>query len=281
VGITIRRLTSDDLEPADALLSAAYGRADPWGSELARCLDLEPAGWFAAAVGGELAGTGGAVNYGPFAWIGLMGVHPSRQRHGIGKTILNTILSWLEMVECPIAVLDASAAGAPLYSGSGFIDDGTTSLFQRHAEPTRSQHDGVTRVRKGDLDELSAFDSPYFGADRRRVLARFFADDPERALLVRDEDGRIRGYLFAQRQRLGPWVASTTDVAEALLMAGLSLDFDGPAIVLAPSQNDDVGVLLDRYGFREQRSLRHMYKGPQPARQRRRCIYGQASFGIG
>jgi hypothetical protein len=46
-------------------------------------------------------------------------------------------------------------------------------------------------------------------------------------------------------------------------------------------QNRDAVDLLERSGFTSSRELRHMRYGGSPALERRRCLYGQASFAIG
>jgi hypothetical protein len=211
-----------------------------------------------------------------------MGTLPAFQRRGIGQAILDQILSWLDAHGCPVAVLDASAAGAPLYSHRGFVDDGTTGLFRREtAVVTEPPVSRAEPMRPSNLPEVLAFDGSIFGADRAAVIASFLADDPEWALLARGESGEVAGYLFAQTQRLGPWAARNGSAAEALLATAVSLPFDGPPVVLAPGANPHVASLLARYGFSLQRELRHMYFGEHPPRQDRVHIYGQASFAIG
>jgi hypothetical protein len=192
------------------------------------------------------------------------------------------VLSWLQTRRCPIAILDASAAGVPLYGRFGFVDDGATVFWRQDEDRIAcGASKRVSRLQASELPELVRFDRPLFGADRSAVFATFLAEAPERAFVMRDEAGAITGYLVGQSQRLGPWAASTRDGAEELLTAALSLLFDDPPIVLAPSVNPSVASLLSRYGFSPQRSLRHMYLGPSPPRQDRTRIYGQASFAIG
>jgi GNAT superfamily N-acetyltransferase len=282
VSRSIRPIATTDYDTLERLLAAAFGRPGEWRWELEHFVPLYPQGWFVATVDGTLAGMGGATNFGPFAWIGLMAVDPAYQRRGIGAAILERLLGHLQQAGCPLAVLDASAAGAPLYQRHGFQDDGATVLFQAPGDATPATRPGsVHYVCASDLAELARFDTPIFGVDRSAVLRTFVDAFPGRAFLTRDETGAVTGYVFAQVDRIGPWLASDPDEAAALLTAAVALPYEQPPSVRAPSQNRAVFDLLARQGFIEQRSLRHMYRGPGPAQQDRARIYSEASFGIG
>src|SRR5438105_344434 len=157
----IRRLTIDDVAAVNPLLQAAYGRPESRHSELARYLALQPDGWFVAMDDETPAGMCGAHNYGPFAWIGLMAVAPSRQRRGIGRAVLRRVLAWIEEQGCPLAVLDATASGEPLYAQHGFRGDGATIRYERKAAlPSPELPNHVTLVRRSELAALAAFDAP-------------------------------------------------------------------------------------------------------------------------
>src|SRR5262249_46039966 len=139
----------------------------------------------------------------------------------------------------------------------------------------------VTPLTRADLPTLVSFDARHFGAARDAVLAMCLQRYGERMFATRDETGALTGYLVAQEQRIGPWVAATPAGAEALLAHTLTLAFAAPAAVLAPALNRDAIELLERYGFTSSRELRHMRHGGAPALERRRRVYGLASFAIG
>ena len=101
------------------------------------------------------------------------------------------------------SVLDASAAGAPVYERMGFVDHGLdhgdgsrrgTCLLGRatDARPSAST----------DLDEVVAFDAERFGAPRRVLLATLLAQNPGRAL-VRRVDGCVAG--LSRRSTAHAW----------------------------------------------------------------------------
>ncbi|MFL5802756.1 MAG: GNAT family N-acetyltransferase [Roseiflexaceae bacterium] len=279
--LTIRLLTEDDLDVADAILMPAYGVPRSRKRELRRYLALQPDGWLLALLDGEPAGLGGAIDYGPFAYIGLMAVHPALQHRGIATAILERLLAWIDARGCPVALLDASPAGAPLYEKFRFVDQDKALLFHLDdcaLNPRLS--DQVAPLRAEELPALAAFDAPIFGANRAAVLAAYLADYPDRAFVARDAGGQISGYLFAQAHAIGPWVAHDPDVAEMLLAAALPLQFAEAPRVIIPGANSSAAALLLRYGFSPQRALRHMRRGGDLPRQRA-LLYGQASFAIG
>lgn len=139
----------------------------------------------------------------------------------------------------------------------------------------------VRVLRSHELNALSAFDTPIFGADRQEVFAAFLQEIPDRAFIVRDETDQISGYLFAQSDKLGPWAANTPEVAETLLAAALSLPFDNTPKVLVPGSNLSAWQLLIRYGFKQKRVLIHMRRGRNASPGHRVMLYGMASFAIG
>ena len=282
--IVIRPMTEADIPVADTIGMAAYGR-ESRRAELARLVRLQPDGWLLAEVDGEPAGMVGATDFGPFAYVGQMGVLPAFQRRGIARTLMERLLRWVDGRGCPVTLLDASDAGYPLYADMGFVvDDGVAQLALTDTPKVDTPVPGRARVdvmRRDDLAEVIAFDTPRFGADRGAVLAAYLADCAGRAFVARGERGEVRAFLFAQARMLGPWVAATPEDAEAVLAHTLALPFAGTPLVIAPEAHGAALALLARYGFVVQRTLRHMRRGGEPLLERRRQVYGQASFAIG
>lgn len=280
-GITIRALRTADLTAADEIVTAAYATPGSRRTELARYLRLRPDGWLLALLDGEPAGVVGATHYGPFAYVGMLGVHPRAQRRGVALALMRRLLVDLEAAGCPTILLDASAAGEPLYARLGFSEDARTLLYQ-HTAPLPSLDDaGVAPLNCDLLNAVARFDRPVFGAGRQDVLASYLADARGRAFVASGATGAISGYLIAQRQRIGPWAAADPTTAGRLLRAALRLDYDGPPIVLTPSANHAAVRLLEGYGFVLQRSLSHMRLGGAAPTRERTSLFGQASFAIG
>ena len=292
---SIHQLVVGELDLVDEVIVAAYGLEQGRKSTLQRYLALQPDGAFVAEQDGSVVGFGAAIQYATFAYIGLMAVHPTVQKQGIGHLLLEHILDWLDTSGCPTVLLDATPAGAPLYERSGFVEDDITVVLrydQGQIDATDRGsgkqdeigiYDSVTvlGLNGEELPALFAYDAHYFGSERVTVLASYWVDDPQRVLVIRNAEAQLTGYLLAQSGTLGPWVADTKEDAERLLVSALAFAFQKGPDVFVSAANEDALALLERYGFSEQRRLRHMRRGEKVQRGRTTAIYGQASLGFG
>ncbi len=130
------------------------------------------------------------------------------------------------------------------------------------------------------LDLIAAYDSPVFGADRSLLLDVLLENHPGRAFFLQDDLGQVKGFLFAQSKRIGPWISREND-AEALLQMALSLPFNETVSVITPAKNAGAFSLLQGYGFRVDRVNRHMAYGEGEISGQRDKIYGQTSLSFG
>jgi ribosomal protein S18 acetylase RimI-like enzyme len=266
-GVAIRRMTLDDRDAANSILSSAFNGLNPAGI-VERELALAPhMCWIAVD---ELVAVGlvCAVEYGRVAYIGPMGVRREDQGKGIGRLLLGHVVRSLEERGCLTMMLDATEAGEPLYRKFGFVE--TARTFDMVREP------GVGIVTPPGLDGLEhalMLDRAVFAADRGRTLRRLI--EQERAALFTHSDG----YLVSQTRVLGPFAAFTPDAAASLLDCALA---DGAVAgrVLAPVENREAERLLVSRGFEVEREVKHMRRG-EPVSIRRDLIYGLASFALG
>lgn len=280
--ITVRGLTTADIAAADEIFRSAFHTSVDRMADLELYVALQPDGWLLATVQGMPVGLVGAVDYGPFAYIGMMAVRPEFQRRGIGHQLMRQLLAWLDARGTPMALLDASEAGAPIYVQLGFVQEDLARLFEHpHYTPSRSRPDHVHHLQRQDIQSVADLDTPIFGANRASVFHSLLAEFPERAFVARDEAGQVTGYLFAQPRRLGPWVAKRPQDAEMLLQAAMTLPFEAAPIVIAPEMNAAAIELLEHSGFQFMRSCRHMRRGGSNMPSRRALIYGQTSFALG
>src|SRR5512136_2677608 len=116
--ISIRNLSAADIEAADRIAQAAFGTPENRVAEMQRFLEMQPDGWFVAEQSGLLLGMVGAVDYGAFAYIGMMVVWPEFQGRGIGRLLMERLLGWLDQRGTP-SLLDATEMGYPLYKKLG------------------------------------------------------------------------------------------------------------------------------------------------------------------
>jgi GNAT superfamily N-acetyltransferase len=278
--ISIRHLSAADIETADRILMAAFETPESRVAEMRRYLEIQPDGWFVAKQAGVLLGMVGAVDYSVFAYIGLMAVQPEFQGHGIGRLLMERLLGWLDQRGSP-SLLDATEMGYPLYKKLGFVETDLACVYIQDQpvefEPLATP---VYTLQPADLDELAAFDTPLFGADRSSVLRVLMRDYPGRTLATRDEAGKISGYCINRERRMSPWMACDPASAERLLQAALASSVPGKPAAIIPRLNRAGMQLLERYGFTFKRSCRHMQRGPVPVRQRTKT-YGLTSFAVG
>lgn len=282
--IEIRKLTLEDIPEADRVMNLAFGSVGSRASEIQRFITAQPEGWLAAWQGSELAALGGAIDYGSFAWIGLMAVRPERQRQGLGHLLMERILAWLDGRGCPMARLDASAAGVGLYRKFGFVDGGQTRVFlQTDFKPQDAGlAPGISRIQPVDLAEVLAFDRTIFGGQRQRLLSAYLVDFDGRSFVGRGADGKISGYLVAQTQKIGPWLSEDEPTAAGLLQAALALSYgDDYPRAIVPGENEFACRVLTHAGFFEGLLHLHMRRGGDRLPGQRDKLYGQASYAVG
>lgn len=281
--VSIRTMTRGDFAQADAVARAAFERTASFLPMLNLHIALEPEGLWAAWLDGRVVGTASAIDYGPLAYLGLMTVHPSAQRRGIGRALLETALVWLDARQCPVVLLDATEKGAPLYAQYGFVCDAKASEWTADEPrvPAGCELNAVRVEVPHNAAELAVFEAPYFGANRQKLLAQLLACYPDRCSVSRGSDGRVNGFLIAREPLIGPWCAESPAIAANLLACGLNRPRENPPLVQVPRSNVAAEALLTRFGFRQRRRLDHMRRGGSAPPGKASGLFGQASFGHG
>lgn len=281
--LSVRRLTETDLEIAGTIAMAAYNRSQTLEPELRRYLALQPDGWYLALLDETPVGLGGAIDYGPFAYLGMMSVLPSVQSRGIGMALMQAILAWLDGRGCQTVLLNARERAVSLYERCGFVEIDQTLQLQlaQHTSLPQSSIEGVSSLTRAELSAIAAFDAPAFGASRAAVLSAYFAADPRRFLVSRDAAGQLGGFLVAGQSSLGPWHAATVEAAEKLLQQALVLPSAGSLTVSVSANNVTALDLLQRSDFVLERTLPHMRRGQSLQRDPQRGLYGMASLALG
>lgn len=288
--LNIRNLYTPDVDAANEILVAAFQSSRTYQDDLNLYRTLAPDDWYLAEWDGIPAGMVGVVNYGPMAYVGFMAVHPDFQRKGIAEALMKYSLTKMEAAGCPIALLDASAMGEPLYRKLGFVDDGQSaqywieeSLVRKSTDFQSIQMDGITTrlIRSSDIPNLVQLDTPIFGANRERLFALLIEALPERSFVAEDGFGQLVGFVFSQPKRIGPLVALNPQAAEALLQTALSVPIEGRVMMITPVINPFAQELVLRYGFQHFRTNAHMRYGGTQHPGQRELIYSLMSFAIG
>jgi len=217
---------------------------------------------------GQVMATAATLPYGGrICWISMVLVAGRYRRQGLATSLLRRCLDDIAAAGLT-AVLDATAAGQPVYRALDFVD---LWSFTRLAAPARRQIAGgpvsdeiVIRPIDDDVwAALCAYDAAGFGADRSTVLGRMRGRLPPAELLA-ERRGRLAGLLVGRDGRtaaqLGPLIAEDDAVAEALLARALR-GIEGPVIIDLADTKPRVRAWLEANGFSAQRAFMRMSQG--------------------
>jgi ribosomal protein S18 acetylase RimI-like enzyme len=107
MSFVVQPFVESDMEATDVVLRAAYRTSYGRKENIRRYLQTQPSLVLVARKENEIVGFGAAMDFGRFAYIGLMGVDPKVQHQGVGRMILEELLDWLESRDCPTILLEA------------------------------------------------------------------------------------------------------------------------------------------------------------------------------
>jgi N-acetylglutamate synthase-like GNAT family acetyltransferase len=217
---------------------------------------------------GQVIATAATLPYGDrICWISMVLVAGRYRRRGLATSLLRRCLDDIAAAGLT-AVLDATAAGQPVYRALDFVD---LWSFTRLAAPARSQIVGgpfsdeivIRSIDDSAWPALCAYDAAAFGADRSAVLGRMRGRLPPAELLA-ERRGRLVGLLVGRDGRtaaqLGPLIAEDDAVAEALLARALR-GIESAVIVDLADTKPRVRAWLEASGFSAQRGFMRMCHG--------------------
>jgi len=215
-GVSLRRLTADDLEAAQALSREFQWphRLEDWQFGLAHGQGV------AAVRDGELVGT--AVHW---AWgkqcasVGLVVVAPRMQGQRVGQHLMHAVTAGLEG---RTVLLHATPEGRGLYERMGFAITGEIRQHQGLAAPAQlvalPQGMRLRPLGRNDAKALIALDARAAGMPREAMLRQLLSD-AEAVVLARD--GEAVGFSIVRRfgrgHAIGPVVAPDITGAQALI----------------------------------------------------------------
>jgi len=274
--IGLRPMTQADIPFGLGLTSNAG-----WNQTEADWQILLAAGFgFVATYGTTTVGTATVVPYGTaFGWIGMVLVDPAYRRRGVGTALLQRAIA--EAMPYGCVRLDATPQGEPLYTYLGFrAEYGLLRMMRRpQALPLQPQEvpviadasvlgipgNAVCRaLDPARLAELIAFDAPIFGAARGGILGALVRNAPRYAFVCTQDDV-LRGYCLGRSgavyEQIGPVVADSAEIAQALLCRALGACGDRPVIVDVFSAKVAWVAHLQSLGFAVQRPYTRMILG--------------------
>ncbi|MGV9253595.1 GNAT family N-acetyltransferase [Streptomyces sp. NPDC003697] len=240
----------------------------------------DPDGFFLGRIAGEPVSAVSVVNYGPaFAFLGCYLVRPDRRGRGYGLATWKTALGHAGH---RTVGLDGVVAQQGNYRRSGFELAHRTTRFTGPA-PAAGTVPDVRPVRHEDLDDVAAYDSACFPADRPRFLAHWLTA-PGHHAVVRRAGARIAGYgvLRPARHgaRIGPLFADTAEDARALFSA-LAAHAGGHDIAVDVPETNAAGLaLVEEAGLTPSFETARMYTGPVRRHAQER-VFGVTTLELG
>ena len=235
-GHVLRQLTAspEDVERLDALLREVSfdANVDEWLALLKSSEDTsdgDDAGGVTGATGvfdedGDLVGFVSTVVYGghtdaPFGWVGNIVVRSDYRKRGVASMVLRAALD--SMGAATLAVLDASAMGAPLYLKAGFapvaavrrwtlsrdqalgISSSCASKNAGDVAAAVAAIDATADWSEGDGALITDMDAAVFGACRGNTL-RAWRDTVPQLCVVEDGVGYAVAHRRGRKLYLGP-----------------------------------------------------------------------------
>ncbi len=269
-------LTPND-EPQFERLVAEVGWGVPKG-RLRMMLEMgEGVGYLA---NGQLVATSILFPFGPnLAFLGMVIVHPERQRQGLGNVVVRKCLDRAADLSIHSVGLLATDAGYPLYQKLGFVtadkahrfvgkpiwvgqhdsDFHTTarSALDDPAQYGRSTLSvaptalSITQLDEQDWPDVLAFDTEVSGADRS-VTYRHFVQTVSYTAIARGSDARLCGYGMATKVGdlliIGPLQAVDMEAARQLAVY-LMRHADGEVRLDVPSNQTAWMRQLEEWGL--------------------------------
>src|SRR5215475_9195075 len=226
-------------------------------------------GCFVGEVDGVVRGTATTIVYaGRFAWVSMVLVDPEYRGHGIGTTLLEKCVKYLDSIRVPCIKLDATPLGKPIYEKLGFQSEYEIERWalKRKKEdiPQRDQMHPDEIMPEPLFERILKADREAFGADRSAVLRAMNRD----AALFTDgvwNAGGMEGYAFGRHgsfaDHLGPWIAKDEATGERLLQRFLEQSVRESVIVDCRAANPFVKKLLQANGFAFARPLTRTFRG--------------------
>jgi GNAT superfamily N-acetyltransferase len=288
-GVRLRQMGDADLERILELRSIVRWSADPRAFELLR--GVRDARWAVAdAPDGDLAGMVGAVPLGDIGVLCHLAVHDGYRGLGLGALLSSWAVGYLRSRGAKMVRLYSTLRAEGLYRSLGFEEITPRTVYRleegswRLRVPELVDGHRVETLTFGDLPELYGVDHWSYGADRSALLFATLRLHPGRGLVARDSTGRIMGYLIRSARgratRIGPFLASTPDVARLLLACALSATGGTPVQVTVPGPAGcHAHSLLQEFGFEGTEDRMRMELGKKTAAYRTGLVhYGTTPY---
>jgi predicted N-acetyltransferase YhbS len=261
--LALRPMTGPDIATATVLSreQAWPHREEDWA------LFLDAGEGIVAERAGRVLGTVMAWRYGEdFAAVGMVIVASDVQGQGVGRKLMEAMLDRLAGRS---VVLNATAAGLPLYEKLGFVETGVIHQHQAFA-PGVAVAEGIPGGRMKTMsrsdDGLGDLYSRASGMDRTALFERLVAN-AHTVVLTRNHQtvGFAQDRRFGRGWLIGPVVAPDPGGAKALILHALH-PRAGSFCRLDVAGDSGLSEWLEEIGLPRVDSVRTMVRGRSPNR---------------
>jgi ribosomal protein S18 acetylase RimI-like enzyme len=251
--LSIRTFTEADLEFAYGLNTSE--RWNDRKEDLLRMYNYEPRGCFVAEVEKRRVGHVFSVCYGNLGWIGLLIVKAEYRRKGIATQLMSKAIDFLLQQGVQTIKLEAVPKISELYRKLGFIDEyGSLRFSKAVKKPNPRMKNSLTSIKKQNIHEIATFDKEFFGADRTKILASLFTENPQLCFASCDK-AIIDGFIMCRKAKngykVGPFVCNPENMqtADDLLQVCMNRLENTTLYIGVPETNKNTVDLLAKHSF--------------------------------
>jgi len=273
------------LMPADAERGAALSAKIGWNQVESdwRYMLTNGTGFGRTTADGKLVASAMALSYDGFAWVCMVLVAPDHRGLGMATDLMCRVLDDLA-ARGVMGGLDATPAGREVYKNLGFEDVyGLKRLWAKRVAPLGENGGEKTRatiapMADADIDEVVAYDSVRFGANRRPLLNHLRGRAPACSFVARAL-GRVAGFVMARdglvATQVGPVVAEDATTAIALVRHAVGA-IAGAIVIDACDHQMSFVEWCKGVGFVVQRPYVRMLVGRSEPIDRKKNIFAPA-----
>lgn len=277
---TLHTMTRNDLN-----LAVEWAAGEGWNPgqhDADAFFAADPEGFLLERLDGEPVAVISAVKYGErFGFIGFYIVKPAFRGRGLGLQIWNAAM---ERLAGRTIGLDGVVEQQHNYRKSGFALAWNNARYQGVGGGSAQIDAAIVPLASVSMDELLAYDRPFFPDDRCAFLQAWLAMPGVVALGILEAD-RLAGFgvLRACREgfKVGPMFADSPAQAARLLAALRTHVPQGEPLFLdVPLANPEAVALADQLGMKMVFETARMYTPAEPAMPLPR-LYGVTSYELG
>ncbi|MBV4477592.1 GNAT family N-acetyltransferase [Pseudomonas botevensis] len=216
--------------------------------------------------GERLIGTAFTCPQGDFSTIGLVIVSDDYQGKGIGRKLMEQAL---DACESSTPILNATLAGAPLYSSQGFVEFGRIEQRQGQALAAApgplADGEECRPLHETDQPRLLELANAGSGLNRQAVLSDLLPVVEHSVGIVRE--GQLRAFAllrpFGRGRCIGPVIAENVEQARHLIAVLLATVPDAFVRIDIPA-DCGLGDWLETAGLKKVDTVAQMAKGTPP-----------------